>query len=130
MSNSDLNNIGNVLVKLVKKLTLTTQEAAEFDEFIRECFQRKVVNGPNVRALLNTEFLKQKSNLNISAESGQISIETESEESETFDENLQIFTKDETFQVINYIGSGAFGTVAKVLNNVDGQVCDVTNLKI
>ena len=122
MSNSDLNNIGNVLVKFQKKLTLTSHETADFESFIRECFQRKVVNGPNIRALFNTSFVKRQSKnvSNYSYESNSPTTDSESE-SDKFDENIP-FTNDDTFQVINYIGSGAFGTVAKALNAVDGQV--------
>ena len=95
-------------------------ETEIFDNFIRECYQRKVVNGPNIRALFTSHMLEQI-NKDKKHYEERVSEASDSTENDAFGENMP-FTNDNTFQLVNQIGSGAFGSVAKVLNTVDGQV--------
>jgi len=93
---------------------------------------RQVVNRPNINAMQNSKFILSR-NFSPSYESPFASSENEIDSTEQEkSEKLRDFTKEtKTFEVIEIIGAGGFGIVAKVVNkNIRNQVYAVKRVPL
>ena len=103
-----------------------SQDEKQLNELIHECLQRQVVNNANLTAIKTSKFISNAPRTN------QPSIDFSSTDDSSdfcdFDTEksnfLRNFTKEtDTFEVIEKIGSGGFGTVVKAKNkNIQDQV--------
>ena len=103
-----------------------SQDEKHLSELIHECLQRQVVNNANLTAIKTSKFISNAPRTN------QPSIDFSSTDDSSdfcdFDTEksnfLRNFTKEtDTFEVIEKIGSGGFGTVVKAKNkNIQDQV--------
>ena len=100
-----------------------------FENFIQECTQRQTPNAFNIAFLKESKFIARRLRTletESDSDNNSTSVETSMSTDENSDlfKNLASFTKEtNTFDVIELIGSGGFGVVAKVINrNIKDQV--------
>ena len=79
-------------------MSFTDSEKSLISEFVQECIQRKVVNGPNIKSLLATVLLNPKRKFEESSISDPTLTDDEMETDESQPDPNKPFTNDSTFK--------------------------------
>ena len=98
ISNSDLTNLANLIEKLLIKMTLQESEKTLISEFLQECIQRKVVNGPNMKSLFEAVLLNSKRKFEENSTSDPTLTDDENEIDDIEPDPNKPFTNDSTFK--------------------------------